>query len=240
VTTSGPAVIVAFVAYENYDLGDPSDVPDVAVINVSSPSLGGFQRRAVQIMQPEWVDRGTNCILKTELWWAPAPTPLTNEIVTADLGGIPILGTIVVYAVEGFSATGIMTPWDCVQTVMFAIWNSDPGGPVGAPHFYTGHADGMVLQFSVMDPMKTFPDPVSGYDYTGLDAVLPGVAPSILLDAGFVEEGFPVGSMGYQTCAGRYFTQFSNAYLDGNLMTFNGQLAYWPQWMFMADALYFH
>src|SRR6516165_448740 len=260
VSTTYPSVVIVFIAYGQYDndgVPYPGYDEDPTIISVAGTNGLTYQRRFATIMYPEYTDHCCNSRLFLEMWWAPAPTALTDELVTCTFSSYTILSTINVAACEGFSAAGVANPWDSNATITGSDWNTDPAGPVVADHMYTGHSYGVLLQAGVLYPMKNFP-PMVGYDYSGIGLnVAPfadpggggliGSAPqSFAFASGLKEEGLPAGAMMFQACGVIYNTKLiNNAAGDlslglGSLYTFFSGPGVWPEWTLLADAIWYH
>jgi hypothetical protein len=262
VTSTGPAVVVVFITYCQWLVEDnpPGYDVDPTVILVESSSLLPFKLRAENIMQPDYIDvlAGPGGVYKTEIWWAPAPTALTGEVVTATFSSLVRGADIAVVAVSGFSAAGINQPWDALEPIFGADWSPD-GSVCGVDHMYTLSSNGVLLQFAAMAPIKQIPPGPSlggeddNIEYPGLDNNIPGFGDTGTSNGYGVDNNFPTpafymgnffldsgGSVdiGFAVCGSWYQAQYSNALIQGNLFTQFGLPYPWPQWMLTVDALH--
>lgn len=244
-----PSVVVVFVAYLQYANVDGSYLDgydaDPEVIFVTSSSLLTFQRRAYQVMYPAVADRGPNPVLKHEMWWAPAPNPLTNEFVTVTFSSMVREAAVTACACLGFSTSainnfvnGTSSPWDTNATIFAENDGTDVSVPVAVTNESTMNGNdallcSMVKYFWVNPDIDPSPAPagIDG-DPLSLDAIpfpsTPNFADSY------------VGQAFYARDAGIFQQTALTNVLVGQWIYTSGGVP-WPVsgWMMLADALHY-
>src|SRR6516225_9458050 len=271
VTTPNPCVVLVNVIYgqsgQTGFVGGIQYDPDPQIAAINSPVLGAYQRRGFQVMYPSQCPQHSAidypCVYKQELWWAPAPAGVTNEVVTVAMSSPVKLFWMGVLAVWGFSAAGVMKPWGANATIYGANWSTD-GEIVHIDHVYTSAAGDTSLRFAAQLgdlPGVEYPGGyVDGYFYANPSpppvsfssgfpdpALMLGQSPDFIgnspgstgtgsgtFDGTVAVLGVEISYGGGSFTPPRQINQYS-----GNVFPQSAQGYPWPLWMIMADALHY-